>query len=34
MARIRKQKQTSLLSKILLVALLCFAGVAMADKKQ
>ena len=35
MVRIRKQKQTSLLSKVLLVALLCFAGVAMAaDKKQ
>ena len=35
MVRVRKQKQTSLLSKVLLVALLCFAGVAMAaDKKQ
>ena len=29
-----RTKSTSLLSKVLLVALRCFAGVAMADKKR
>jgi len=33
MKRVKKPKQTSLLTKVLLVALLCLAGVAVADKK-
>ena len=32
--RVKKQKQTSLLAKVLLVALLCLAGVAVAENKK
>ena len=34
MKRVRKQKQTSLLMKVLLVALLCLAGVAVAGSSE
>ena len=33
MKRVKKPKQTSLLTKLLLVAALCLAGVAIAQKK-